>query len=401
MSWQDLLKTASTQQTLKRALGIANDGQNYIYELGAGGTDPVQPLTQHCDCSGFVAWCIGTPRELPPGSNKWLNTDCIYAGGKPVKAGLFTKVPIASAAAGDLMVYPGGNGDYGHVGIVTETGTGGPTKVVHCSHGNYRTYNNAVKVTDPAVFLGNPKTHAVQINYAAFQSFTNVRAKVAHPRDGVDISPLQSHIPDNVYTELGQLLTPFSINNTLRIAHFMSQCSYESAAFTAVSENLNYGAPGLSATFPKYFDPPTDGMPDPADYARQPQKIANYVYANRMGNGDTGSGDGWNYRGRGYIQLTGKDNYTAFSNFEQVPDIITNPDLVATTYPLTSAAYFFQTNNLFAICDEGATDEVVEELTQKINGGQNGIDQRKALFYQYYGWLTPPGTNGRRRRRSS
>ena len=125
----------------------------------------------------------------------------------------------------------------------------------------------------------------------------------------------------------------FGITNTLRLAHFLSQCGHESGGFKAVRENLNYSAKGLVGIFKKYFSPTLA-----IAYERQPEKIANRVYAGRMGNGDEHSGDGYKYRGRGYIQLTGKENYTRFD--ATVPEnIVADPDLVATKYPLASAAF--------------------------------------------------------------
>ena len=118
-------------------------------------------------------------------------------------------------------------------------------------------------------------------------------------------------------------------------------------------------------------------------YERKPEKIANLVYANRMGNGDKASGDGYRFRGRGYIQLTGKDNYSAFDKTVD-ENILENPDLVATKYPLASAAWFFHKNGLQKIADEGATDAVVTKVTKKVNGGTIGLPDRIKHFNEYY-----------------
>lgn len=178
--------------------------------------------------------------------------------------------------------------------------------------------------------------------------------------------------------EIESLKESFQINTPLRLAHFLAQCSHESANFTAVRENLNYSADGLRKIFGKYF--PTDALAQA--YARQPEKIANKVYSSRMGNGDEASGDGFKFRGRGAIQLTGKDNYKAFDAI--VPeDILANPDLVATKYPLTSAAFFFKKNNLWALCDKGATDADVTAVTKRVNGGTHGLSERIAKFKLY------------------
>ena len=171
MIWKDLLSTAGNSQTLSRALSVP--GHKTIYQLGAGGADPTQPMTAACDCSGFVCWAIGVPRELPPGSDHWLNTDVIWAGGGPVKAGLFTPITVAQALPGDLLVYPQSQpDDHGHVGIVVQVDPQMPSLVIHCSHGNYVNYGDAVRITDPAVFLStNHPTRVMRIDYAAFQTF--------------------------------------------------------------------------------------------------------------------------------------------------------------------------------------------------------------------------------------
>jgi len=130
----------------------------------------------------------------------------------------------------------------------------------------------------------------------------------------------------------------------------------------------------LLQVFPKYFR----GV-DANAYARNPEKIGNRVYANRMGNGDEASGDGFKFRGRGYIQLTGKNNYTNFSHFVG-EDCVANPHLVATKYPLASAAFFFNSNNIWPICDRGADDATVTSVTKAVNGGTHGLAERLQNF---------------------
>lgn len=178
--------------------------------------------------------------------------------------------------------------------------------------------------------------------------------------------------------ELPDVVDKFKIVNPLRLAHFLAQCSHESGNFRLVRENLNYSAQGLRTTFPKYF--PTDAIAQ--QYARQPQKIANRVYASRMGNGDEASGDGFKYSGKGYIQLTGKSNYKVFSDFIG-EDCVANPELVATKYPLTSAGFFFNKNGLWAICDRGDTSDVVKSVTKRVNGGLIGLNDRIHHFNQF------------------
>jgi putative chitinase len=182
----------------------------------------------------------------------------------------------------------------------------------------------------------------------------------------------------NIMAEMPLVTEKFGITNPLRMAHFLAQCSHESLNFTAVRENLNYSAKALMGTFKKYF--PT--MELALAYERKPEKIGNKVYANRMGNGDEASGDGFKFRGRGYIQLTGKVNYKAFSDFIG-EDCVENPDLIATKYPLASAAFFFNNNKLWSICDKGATSDVVVEVTKRVNGGTNGLADRQSNFDLY------------------
>jgi putative chitinase len=168
-----------------------------------------------------------------------------------------------------------------------------------------------------------------------------------------------------------------------RAAHFFAQTAHESGNFKAFSENLNYSAKGLRGVFRKYF--PTDALANA--YARQPMKIANRVYANRMGNGPESSGDGWKFRGRGALQLTGHDNYQAFANYINRPDVMTNPDLVAGELCFESALWFFDRNKLWGICDQGVNDAAILALTKRINGGTHGLDDRKLKTKKYATWL--------------
>lgn len=171
-----------------------------------------------------------------------------------------------------------------------------------------------------------------------------------------------------------------------RAAHFFAQTAHESGNFKAFSENLNYGAKGLRSIFGKYF--PTDAMA--RAYERQPKKIANRVYANRMGNGDEASGDGWKFRGRGALQLTGKANYQAFANYVGRQDVMDNPDLVAGELCFESALWFFDKNKLWAICDQGVSNADILLLSARINGSKNphGLDDRKAKTKKFYSWFS-------------
>lgn len=198
----------------------------------------------------------------------------------------------------------------------------------------------------------------------------------------MDLEKLVNVIPTKVLDQIPEVMDKFDINTPLRLAHFLSQCAHESAEFTATHENLNYSDGGLMRVFGKYF--PTKDLA--LQYARQPQKIANKVYANRMGNGDEESGDGWAYRGRGYIQLTGKNNYGDFGESISV-DTVGEPDLVETDYPLASAAWFFDVNNILPVCDGGETLDVCKSVTKRVNGGLNGIDERWQYFQKFYALL--------------
>jgi putative chitinase len=198
----------------------------------------------------------------------------------------------------------------------------------------------------------------------------------------MDISKLKGHIPDAVITQLPDTIAKFELNTPLRLAHFLAQAGHESGGFKAVNENLNYGAKGLLSLFKKYF--PTEEKAKL--YERKPEKIANLVYGARMGNGPETSGEGYRFRGRGYIQLTGKDNYKAFDAVV-AESIVDNPDLVATKYPLLSAAWFFHKNGLHKIADQGATDAVVTSVTKRVNGGTIGLPDRIKHFKEYYSLL--------------
>jgi putative chitinase len=168
----------------------------------------------------------------------------------------------------------------------------------------------------------------------------------------------------------------------VRAAHFFAQTAHETGGFKAFSENLNYSAQGLQGIFGKYFPGNLE-----ESYARNPEKIANRVYASRMGNGDEKSGDGFKFRGRGALQLTGKDNYAAFAKYLNKPEIMTNPDLVATTYSFESAMFFFDKNKLWDICDKGINDAAILALTKRINGGTHGLDDRKQKTKKYYEYV--------------
>ncbi len=206
-------------------------------------------------------------------------------------------------------------------------------------------------------------------------------ATVAIPSSPFKLDALKGHIPDAVIAQIPDTATKFNITTPLRLAHFLAQCGHESGGFKAIIENLNYSTDGLKRIFGKYF--PGDLA---ASYARQPEKIASRVYGSRMGNGDESTGEGYKFRGRGYIQLTGKSNYTNFAKFIG-EDTVANPDLVATKYPLASAAFFFDSNKLWSICDKGADEATVTAVTKRVNGGTIGLPDRIKHFNEFYNLL--------------
>jgi putative chitinase len=184
-----------------------------------------------------------------------------------------------------------------------------------------------------------------------------------------------------LYEAMVELLPKYEINTPERIAMFLAQCGHESGGFVFMAENLNYSAKALDAVFGKYFK---RGGRDAEEYARKPEKIANVVYASRMGNGDTDSGDGWKFRGRGYIQLTGRDNYTRFADSigKGLRDAVEYVETVEGA--LESACWFWDTNGLNKYAD--ACD--VKKATKRINGGYNGLEDREHHFEEAMELLT-------------
>jgi putative chitinase len=168
----------------------------------------------------------------------------------------------------------------------------------------------------------------------------------------------------------------------VRAAHFFGQTAHETGGFTIFAENLNYSSKGLKEIFGKYFPGNLNEL-----YARNPEKIANHVYANRMGNGNEASGDGFKFRGRGALQTTGHDNYVAFAQSLNKPEIIEHPELVETTYSFESAMFFFNKNKLWSICDQGVNDASILALTKRINGGTNGLADRSEKTKKYYEYI--------------
>lgn len=177
-----------------------------------------------------------------------------------------------------------------------------------------------------------------------------------------------------LYEKYKTLFSKFCLNTPLRISHFMAQIEHESG-LKPINENLNYSATRLMQVFPKYFISNADAL----RYERKPEKIANRVYANRMGNSSEISGDGYKFRGRGFIQLTGKGNYNSFKNDSGI-DVVNNPDLLLEEQNAIICALWFWNNkglNMWADKDD------IIAITKKINGGVNGLDHRKQLLSKY------------------
>lgn len=184
-------------------------------------------------------------------------------------------------------------------------------------------------------------------------------------------------IPENLQRYFNDTTNRYEINTDLRKAHFLSQLLHESNNFKCVSENLNYSSQGLMSTFRKYFP----DLETANKYARKPEMIANKVYSNRMGNGDEASGDGWKYRGRGDVQITGKNNYQAYKDHSGI-DVITNPELLLLpANAMDSSGWFFAVlRNLNPIADKGNSIEVVTAICKAINGGLTNLTERFQNF---------------------
>ena len=219
-----------------------------------------------------------------------------------------------------------------------------------------------------AMIMGEEEHPQVQQQTAAVANST-----------GLKLQNLKGHIPDAVIAMIPAVAEKFQIDSALRLAHFLAQCGHESGGFRLTKENLNYSAKGLNGIFKKYFPTLESALP----YERKPEKIANKVYGGRMGNGPESTGDGAKFCGRGYIQLTGKDNYTAFGK-SIGEDVCANPQVVAEKYALLSAAWFFNKNKLHTMADGGASDAVVTSITKRVNGGTIGLPDRIKHFKEYY-----------------
>jgi len=171
--------------------------------------------------------------------------------------------------------------------------------------------------------------------------------------------------------------------NANRGAHLLGQAAHESANFMVSEENLNYRASTMCRVWPSRFKSEAEAEP----YARNPEKLANKVYSGRMGNGSEASGDGWKYAGKGFIQLTGKDNTRAFAEHIGRDSLIDDPSPIADELAMDSAIFFFEKNGLFAMADKGVTDSIIKSITKRVNGGYHGLEDRMDKTKKIYRWL--------------
>ena len=181
-------------------------------------------------------------------------------------------------------------------------------------------------------------------------------------------------IPQTIKDQIPLVINRFKIDNPLRLAHFLSQCAHESMGFRATNENLSYTSDKIMEVFPRYFRTISC-----KGYVHNAELLGNRVYADRMGNGNELSGDGFKYRGRGFIQMTGKNNYAQFDKFVD-DDILGNPNLVALKYPLLSAGYWWDVNNM----NKWSEKETPTQIRKRVNAGTIGVEITMELFYEYY-----------------
>lgn len=236
----------------------------------------------------------------------------------------------------------------------------------------YTAIARANHITDPqAIQVG--QTLVIPVERGPAQAFPVSEAGVCvlSARQLAEMMPdAKAELIEHYLAAINVCLSRYQINTPLRVAHFIAQIGHESGSLRYAQENLNYSTKALRSVFGKYF--PTDDLAEA--YARKPEKIASRVYAGRMGNGDEASGEGWAYRGRGLIQLTGKDNYRAFSQAVE-QELLENPELVADNPQLTvaTAGWYWDSCHLNQYADQDA----LKQITRRINGGYNGLDDRE------------------------
>jgi putative chitinase len=287
----------------------------------------------------------------------------------------FDQVILEFYTAGDK------NSGWVHASIKKEGGNRKQRLIAKKSKSGGTTYT-PVADFDPSTLPGqSASVSPVRVDQAVPQS-----NKTAVPAGMGPLHVLQSKCgltPDGVWgpNTYKAARDYFKLSNE-QAAHFFGQCAHESNNFKAFSENLNYSAEGLTKIFKKYFP----SMAATAGYARNPEKIANKVYGGRMGNGPESSGEGYKYRGRGPIQLTGKDNYAALSASLGRPDILNNPDVVAGELAFESALWFFKKNGLLEIANKGVNDSIIGIMSRRVNGGTIGLDDRIKKTKLFYSW---------------
>lgn len=176
-----------------------------------------------------------------------------------------------------------------------------------------------------------------------------------------------------------QAITKYYKLSPERAAHLLGQVAHESAGLRLVEENLNYSVKTMMRVWPSRF--PTVESAEP--YARNPKALADHVYGGRMMN----EGEGYKYRGRGFLQLTGRRNYLLFSEDMNLPEVLDDPDIVAEEYAFETALWYFKTNGLFEIADKGVDDDTIKVISKRVNGGYVGLDDRRMYTYKIHGWL--------------
>jgi len=242
---------------------------------------------------------------------------------------------------------------------------GDPMKYTEIANANHLSNPNNISVGQELDLPGlEDENPGLKVNAGQVLSATQMKTIVP----GIDEARISRYL-----NAINSELPKNDISTPLRAAHFIAQVAHESGGFRYNKENLNYSAQALRSVFGKYFKTNEDAK----NFARQPEKIANRVYANRIGNGDEQSGEGWKYRGRGLIQLTGKENYSKCGADLNL-DLLNNPDLVSDDpdISLAAACWYWNSRNLNKYADQ---DDVVE-VTRRINGGTKGLDDRKAYL---------------------
>lgn len=382
---KDITLDAKNSLTLSATKDISTNSENFsisakkIY-IGSNG-DTSQPMVLGSNLAGFLYAFIETLKNTLPLS---VIATPIGPGSIQIPA-LITSLNVLQKQLGDV---------------------GNPQSAMFNSKDNFVAEKNSAVVEASPVIVTPP----VQPT-AVTESTDNPNSDAATTEQIITVETALQRILANpnlvgvgkvfrniitrgiIINQLRDEISKYNITDPLVIAHFLSQAAHESLSFSKTTENLNYSVDTLAnpdSGISKYFT----GVAN--QYARKPEQIANRFYANRLGNGPEASGDGWKYRGRGYIQLTGKANYTAFN--PSVPEnVIERPDLVESKYPMQSAMWFFMAkpysrqgfpNRVYKIALEGSTDQIVRRVTLAVNGGFNGLQERIQNFRDIYGTIT-------------